>query len=69
MREKNFQAGFRDARAGRPCNIDAHQELGDRWGYERGRQFAALHPEIRTLDAAAARLLETAFRNRDILPR
>jgi hypothetical protein len=69
MREKSFQAGFRDARAGRPCNIDAHQEPGHRWGYERGRQFAALHPEIRTLDAAAVRLLDTALGKGDILPR
>jgi hypothetical protein len=68
MRQKNFQAGFRDARAGRPFNIDAHQENGDRWGYERGRQFAALYPEVRTLNADAVELLERAFCNRDILP-
>ena len=69
MRGKNFQAGFRDARAGRPFDIDAHQGNGDEWGYERGRQFAALHPEIRTLnDANAAKLLARAFRDNDILP-
>jgi hypothetical protein len=68
MREKNFRAGFLDARAGRPFNIDAHQAEGDSWGYERGRQFAALYPRVRALDANAAALLETAFRNGDILP-
>jgi hypothetical protein len=67
MRAKNFQVGFRDARAHRPFAIDEHQS-GDRWGYERGRQFAALYPNVRRLDEKAVRLLEKAFRNGDILP-
>src|SRR5262245_42001539 len=49
-------------------STSTNQEDGDSWGYERGRQFAALHPEVRRLDADAAKLLQRAFRNRDILP-
>jgi hypothetical protein len=69
MREKNFQAGFHDARAGRPFAIDEHQKSGDRWGYERGRQFAALYPAVRRLDEEAVKLLDKALTSGDILPR
>jgi hypothetical protein len=67
MREANFQAGFRDARAGHPFAIDNHQARGDAWGYERGWQFAGLFPSVCRLDANAVALLRKAFKDGDIL--
>jgi hypothetical protein len=67
MREANFQAGFRDARAGRAFAIDDHQAHGDKWGYERGWQFACRFPSVRRLDEKAVALLRKAFADRDII--
>jgi hypothetical protein len=67
LREANFQAGFRDARAGRAFAIDDHQKRGDKWAYERGWQFARRFPSVRRLDAKAAVLLGKAFADHDIL--
>jgi hypothetical protein len=67
LQDANFQAGFRDARAGRAFAIDDHQERGDKWAYERGWLFARLFPSVRRLDAEAVRLLRKAFADHDIL--
>jgi hypothetical protein len=67
LREANFQAGFHDARAGRPFAIDDHEARGDEWGYERGWQFASRFPSVRRLDTNAVALLRKAFRDGDIL--
>jgi hypothetical protein len=67
MAEANFQAGFRDARAGRAFAIDDYQTRGDKWGYERGHQFAARFPSVRRLDAKAIALLAQAFEDCDII--
>jgi len=43
MRDKRFQRGFADARAGLPPCFD-DDVVGQQWGYERGRQFAVVAP-------------------------
>jgi hypothetical protein len=42
MCDPAFAAGVNDVRNGRPFNYD--YSSGDRWGYERGRQWACLAP-------------------------
>ena len=77
MDDPSFRQGFADARAGRFDDRYTFDD-GDRrdcWGYERGRQLAALCPRSvpllikGQLNSKAVQLLDRAFNRGDILPR
>jgi hypothetical protein len=67
-----FRAGFADARAGRPFNVDGQPDE-EQWDYERGHTFARLYPSTALLNSSGrisqrAILLATiAFRDHTLL--
>lgn len=46
LKSAAFARGFKEAREGVPMDYDAYSEThetANRWGYERGRQFALIY--------------------------